>query len=70
MAIENKLAEFITGVSYKSLGEDVKHEVKRRFIDALGGIFIHGFSGGIKNKKNDRAISRKCQDYRHGHIIS
>ncbi len=36
MAIENKLAEFITGVSYNSIGEDVKHEVKRRFIDALG----------------------------------
>ncbi len=36
MAIENNLAEFISGVSYENIGEDVKHEVKRRFIDALG----------------------------------
>jgi 2-methylcitrate dehydratase len=36
MAIENKLAEFIKGTSYEDIGEDVRHEVKRRFIDALG----------------------------------
>ena len=36
MAIENNLAEFISGVSYENIGKDVKHEVKRRFIDALG----------------------------------
>jgi 2-methylcitrate dehydratase len=36
MTIENELAEFISGVSSKDIGEDVKKEVKRRFIDALG----------------------------------
>lgn len=36
MAIENEISEYIKNASYDNIGDDVKHEVKRRFIDALG----------------------------------
>ncbi|WP_337860986.1 MmgE/PrpD family protein [Ferroplasma sp.] len=36
MAIENKLGEFISGISSNDIDGEVKKEVKRRFIDALG----------------------------------
>ena len=36
MSVEKSIAGFINKTSYDDLGDDVKHEVKRRFIDALG----------------------------------
>ncbi len=36
MSIEENIAGFISKTSYKDISDDVKHEVKRRFIDALG----------------------------------
>ena len=36
MSIEENIAGFISKTSYNDISGDVKHEVKRRFIDALG----------------------------------
>ncbi|MEM0140150.1 MAG: MmgE/PrpD family protein [Ferroplasma sp.] len=36
MAIEEDIAQFIHDTEYKDIGNDVRHEVKRRFIDAIG----------------------------------
>ena len=36
MSIEENLAEFISRIKYEDIPENVKHEVKRRFIDTLG----------------------------------
>ncbi|KJE49213.1 MULTISPECIES: MmgE/PrpD family protein [unclassified Acidiplasma] len=36
MNIEEELADFISNTKYNDLAADVKHEVKRRFIDSLG----------------------------------
>ncbi len=36
MSIEESMANYISGVKYEDLDDKVKHEVKRRFIDALG----------------------------------
>lgn len=36
MIIEESIANYISGVKYEDLDDKVKHEVKRRFIDALG----------------------------------
>ena len=36
MSIEENIAGFISETSYQDIEDDVKHEVKRRFIDALG----------------------------------
>ncbi len=36
MSIEESIANYISGVKYEDLDDKVKHEVKRRFIDALG----------------------------------